>query len=306
MLCQRAALWGTRMSSQVKVPAASSATSTAGQEATAGRPAGIAGQFDRQCYELAHVIEDLLQADPRVVALQAAVTEICQLTGWDYAEIWIPDARSGLWSAHPYWYGDRHRYQAFRMLSEDVATVVPLPLVQRVARQQSTPWYEDVSLIPLAEYRRAKAAKAVGLKATLALPVMASGETLAVLVFMTTQVRERDGQLIDIVSKAASRLVDFFRPIPPGPSEPRLPEPASKVSACCFGQSLERLSPRENDVFRLSLDGLTVTEISAYLGLSHRTVEVHRASLLRKLGVATTTKLLAKLLAASVGERTRL
>lgn len=292
-----------RVSSREEVLTAASAVD---QSTAAGRPLGFASHSDRQCRQLAQLIEDLLEADPRVVALQAAVTEICQVTGWDYAEIWLPDATSGLWSAHPYWYGDRQRYQSFRKLSEEIATIVPLPLVQRVARQQSTPWYEDVSLIPLAEYRRAKAAKAAGLKSTLALPVMASGETLAVLIFMTTQVRERDGWLIDIVSKAASRLVGFFQPLPPGPSQPGLREPAGEVPAGCFGKRLERLSPREKDVFRLTLDGLTVTEIGAYLGLSHRTVEVHRASLLRKLGVATTTKLLAKLLAASLGERSRL
>lgn len=53
------------------------------------------------------------------------------------------------------------------------------------------------------------------------------------------------------------------------------------------------LSPREREVMAHLAKGQTAKEIARTLGLSPRTVEMHRARLLRKLGVRTTAQLLA-------------
>lgn len=53
------------------------------------------------------------------------------------------------------------------------------------------------------------------------------------------------------------------------------------------------LSPREREVMAQLATGQTAKEIARNLGLSPRTVEMHRARLLRKLGVRTTAQLLA-------------
>lgn len=55
------------------------------------------------------------------------------------------------------------------------------------------------------------------------------------------------------------------------------------------------LSPREREVVTQLAAGRTSKEIARLLGLSPRTVEMHRARLLRKLGVRTTAQLLARL-----------
>jgi PAS domain S-box-containing protein len=55
------------------------------------------------------------------------------------------------------------------------------------------------------------------------------------------------------------------------------------------------LSPREREVVAQLAAGLTSKEIARLLGLSPRTVEMHRARLLRKLGVRSTPQLLARL-----------
>jgi DNA-binding NarL/FixJ family response regulator len=47
----------------------------------------------------------------------------------------------------------------------------------------------------------------------------------------------------------------------------------------------ERLSPREQQVLKLIAEAHTSRDISALLGLSEKTVETHRASILRKLGM---------------------
>ncbi len=47
---------------------------------------------------------------------------------------------------------------------------------------------------------------------------------------------------------------------------------------------LEELTQRERDVLRLALAGYTNKDIAARLGISYRTVEVHRSHCIRKLG----------------------
>lgn len=66
--------------------------------------------------------------------------------------------------------------------------------------------------------------------------------------------------------------------------------------------SIERLSPREKQVLEGIARGLTNKEIGLELGISHRTVEVHRAKLMRKLNVTN----LASLLAIAFSEHRRL
>ena len=52
-----------------------------------------------------------------------------------------------------------------------------------------------------------------------------------------------------------------------------------------------QLSPREREVLRLIAEGLAAKEIATELGISTKTVEAHRTSLMRKLGVRKATEL---------------
>ena len=57
------------------------------------------------------------------------------------------------------------------------------------------------------------------------------------------------------------------------------------------------LTPREREVAAQVMRGLTSKEIGRELGISHRTVELHRARLMRKYSAATTAELVQKLIA---------
>jgi DNA-binding NarL/FixJ family response regulator len=54
----------------------------------------------------------------------------------------------------------------------------------------------------------------------------------------------------------------------------------------------ETLTRREREVFHLSAEGHTNAEIGARLYISPRTVETHRANVMRKLGLRTHTDLI--------------
>ena len=57
------------------------------------------------------------------------------------------------------------------------------------------------------------------------------------------------------------------------------------------------LTPREREVAARLLDGLTSKEIGKTLAISHRTVEIYRARLMRKYKANTTADLVHKLMA---------
>lgn len=60
-----------------------------------------------------------------------------------------------------------------------------------------------------------------------------------------------------------------------------------------------RLTDRQRDVFDALMRGLQTKEVARRLGLSHRTVEVHRANILERLQVGSFSQLLRELLAHS-------
>jgi DNA-binding NarL/FixJ family response regulator len=57
------------------------------------------------------------------------------------------------------------------------------------------------------------------------------------------------------------------------------------------GEPFTQLSPREREVLRLIAEGLAAKEIATRLSISTKTVEAHRTSLMRKLGVRKATEL---------------
>ena len=54
----------------------------------------------------------------------------------------------------------------------------------------------------------------------------------------------------------------------------------------------ESLTPREKEIFRVVAQGLTHREIGELLGISPRTVEVHKGRVMEKLGVTTMAELI--------------
>ena len=60
--------------------------------------------------------------------------------------------------------------------------------------------------------------------------------------------------------------------------------------------TIEQLTHRELEVVDGLVRGLTNKQIGQELGISHRTVEIHRARLMRKLGAATLAGLLGVIL----------
>jgi len=76
---------------------------------------------------------------------------------------------------------------------------------------------------------------------------------------------------------------------------PRLRSTASKRERPAI-PSIERLTLREVEVVDGLVRGLTNKQIGLELGISHRTVEIHRSRLMRKLGASTLAGLIGIIL----------
>lgn len=61
-----------------------------------------------------------------------------------------------------------------------------------------------------------------------------------------------------------------------------------------FPDGMDRLTPRERDVLTAALDGQSNKAVGRLLGISHRTVEIHRARALAKLGAASPAELIRR------------
>ena len=80
---------------------------------------------------------------------------------------------------------------------------------------------------------------------------------------------------------------DEVEPAAAAPSAPSAPNAAGDTAGAAGAPPLEVLTARERDVLDGIARGATNKEIAAELGISHRTVETHRESLMRKLGIRT-------------------
>lgn len=63
-------------------------------------------------------------------------------------------------------------------------------------------------------------------------------------------------------------------------------------NAECSADPLESLSPREREIFHLLADGMQNASIAKRLFISPRTVETHRARVVRKLGLRSNSELI--------------
>lgn len=68
-------------------------------------------------------------------------------------------------------------------------------------------------------------------------------------------------------------------------------------------ECIASLTEREHDVLLLAIEGLPNKEIARQLGISHRTVEIHKARIMQKTGAATLLDLARIAQASGVGSK---
>ncbi|WP_053195526.1 putative bifunctional diguanylate cyclase/phosphodiesterase [Herbaspirillum hiltneri] len=161
------------------------------------------------------------EADTLDQALQFAVDEICRYTGWPLGHCFHvrKGAKPSALVSSGIWHGaNRSEFSAFRCMSGDPQFLAEKDLPGRVLKEAAPLWI--VNFGADRDALRADVARAVGIRAAIAFPVMSGGEVIAVLEFFSVRILSLDDQLL--------RLMNLMRQI-----GTRLGRVAERTQAVC-------------------------------------------------------------------------
>jgi PAS domain S-box-containing protein len=144
-------------------------------------------------------------------ALEITLTKICQFTGWDYGEAWIPSKDRHILICSPAWYSSIDGLDAFRKCSERISFPTGIGFPGRVWGNQRPEWIWDISLEAESHFLRKYPALECGLRSGLAIPVCADTNVVAIMAFFTRSPNDQDQQLVGLIGAIAMQLGVLMR-----------------------------------------------------------------------------------------------
>ena len=137
-------------------------------------------------------------------ALAVTLNKVCETTGWDLAQTWMPGPGGLTMECGPAWYCRSSGLEKFRTASLSFVFGPGEGLPGRVWSSKQPAWVPDITRD--ANFVRAEMAHAAGLKTGIWIPVLADKEMVAVIEFFAREPREQDARLIQLVSAVAAQL----------------------------------------------------------------------------------------------------
>ena len=91
------------------------------------------------------VIRALAEAQDFHSASKMALRQICEQTGWDYGEIWVPNASEDVLQFEVAWHRENEDLDRFRSYSESLRFTPGLGLPGRVWQAKQSKWLQDIT-----------------------------------------------------------------------------------------------------------------------------------------------------------------
>jgi PAS domain S-box-containing protein len=137
-------------------------------------------------------------------ALGAVLSKVCETTGWVFGQAWVPRPDSSALECSTAWHGSGSGLKEFRRASER-STFLPGVMLPGLSWSGKQPiWNSDVT--SESNFSRARSAKDAGLKAGMAIPIMAADQVVAVIEFFGREPRQEDERQIKLVSAVANQV----------------------------------------------------------------------------------------------------
>lgn len=155
---------------------------------------------------LPRMILEIGEAKDFQSAIEAALKNICEITGWNYGDAWIRSKDGSVLERIPGGYCSSGSLKQFKELSEKFTFPPGTGMPGRIWLSRKYEWVPDVSIVSEIDFPRAQFAREAGFKACLGIPIIADDEVLAVLVFLMLGSREEEMQIVDFISVAAAQL----------------------------------------------------------------------------------------------------
>lgn len=162
--------------------------------------------------EQVRLVLNLTKAVNRATDFQSALAQtlrqVCDLTGWSLGQAWIPTDDGEFLECSPACEVTAAGLEVFctRSRQNHYRPGEGLPGRAWAARQSL--WLPDLRVDP--QYSRAAIALDLGLKAAMAMPVLADGAVVAVMEFLLAQPQRDDERLMGVVAAVAAQLGTLF------------------------------------------------------------------------------------------------
>lgn len=144
-------------------------------------------------------------------ALASTLQSLCVFTGWDFGEAWLPDEAGTRLEFQSIWYSASPEFEPFIAASREITFSSGEGLPGRVWQSQAHEWIRDVSAASPKSFLRGEAARAVGLKSALGIPLVIDGKVAAVIALFTRSEREEDEVLVSNAVLVVNELGVFIK-----------------------------------------------------------------------------------------------
>ena len=137
-------------------------------------------------------------------ALEVLIRRVCEKTGWEIGQAWIPRYDGTVLDCSPAWFCAAPGLEKFRQYSEAITFLPGVGLPGRVWSSKQPAWIQDATLDT--NLHRVNFAGEVGLKAALGIPILSGDEVLAVIEFFMREPRREDERLVRVITAVAAQL----------------------------------------------------------------------------------------------------
>jgi PAS domain S-box-containing protein len=165
---------------------------------------------EEEIYLLQTMTQAIAESEDFNSALEAALKRICISTDWGCGEAWIP-SRDGKHLEHSRaWYCNNiEGMESFEQESDKFTFPRGVGLPGFAWQSRKAEWRTDVTFDD--NFPRKQLAIDAGLKSAVAIPILANNEVVAVMVFLTTEIKRDAERTIRLISIIASQLGTLFQ-----------------------------------------------------------------------------------------------
>ncbi len=139
-------------------------------------------------------------------ALKISLSKLCEATGWDFGEAWIPNYAQNILECNGVWYGSTEILDKFRQKSMEFTFSLGKGLPGKVWLTQKSEWIINVSSANDQTFYRHKLAQECGLKSGFFVPIIYQNNVVAVLGFFMFASKQEDERLVELISAIATQL----------------------------------------------------------------------------------------------------
>ncbi len=163
-------------------------------------------QKEQEISLLQTIIQAITQAASFDDAIAITLQKVCQTVDWSFAEAWIPDPKQQVLQLSPAYYSNSTKLEYFREASQKWVYPINVGQPGRVWLTKKSEWIENISRQTSDAFPRYKVARSMGLKTSLAVPMIANQDVIAILVFHNFNLRPHDEQMLELVESVAAQL----------------------------------------------------------------------------------------------------